>query len=325
MTELGLDYDSEKRLTETIKYYRELLNKAITLEYTPDRRIYPVSVIAARIKCSNKIEKSLEELQKKIQDGLAIRRDWKKFQVTRPKRYGDLLEIKFFRPVVRRSYIPTPLIDNTFSEIVPIPIKIVPPDYLATIYLKIHNDYEMQIFVIGGKEDFRDIVLHTIKRILLGILECENSKALTFRFKAKQMYAILEEIVENVAYVNVDPKYNTAFAKILSKESKKQPRPEDVVYLVDFIKIRGYKITKSPGVLKLIKEKGIIIDEIIGQWKIEDYKVTMWVRRNGIVTFYIPSRMAESDEDARLKAMELYMKLMSIVPKEVEYPDLSKF
>lgn len=301
---------------------KTLILESIVKNYFPQQKIYPISVVGFEILCKDSLNKSLEDLGEELKNNLLMRRHLYRFKATEPKVYGDVLVFSLLRDATRKEN----LLENggdAFVKVRKVPLRVVPSESMANFWI-FADKTSVKVYVMGGKEDFQETVIRHSKSLIVKSVDCKGHRIVEYTFGGRGMYVILDKIIENVAYLVIDPKHNEKFAKVMSKGGRK-PRLEDIEYLVNFIKIRGFKITKSPGIVQLLEEEKILIDEIIGQWKYDHKnKVTIWVRRDGRVTFYIPSKIAVDEDLAKEKAIEFYSELINISQQESRKPEVSE-
>ena len=175
----------------------------------------------------------------------------------------------------------------------------------------------LEIYLVGGNEDFvRRLWKELLFKLLNDAAKTQRISTTQNKFTYELMRQMLEKL-EGTKYIKLDPTQNQKFAKIL--QDVEDGRKKSIQYFIEEIDIRGYKVLDSPGILSILKEKNIRIIEILGKIKYtKSYLITVWIRKDGKVTVYIPASLlenAEGSEDIRRmeaieKAIEIYKKLI---------------
>jgi hypothetical protein len=84
-------------------------------------------------------------------------------------------------------------------------------------------------------------------------------------FSSKQMQMILEKFGKHVALINIDPRDNERFSKIVERREIGKPEMTTVVlYDISNFRMSGIQIVNSPEVSRLIREENIHLTEISG-------------------------------------------------------------
>jgi len=138
------------------------------------------------------------------------------------------------------------------------------------------------------------------------------------RFTPKAMRNILERFGKYVELINIDPRDNEKFSKIIEQKVKGKAEVKKViVYDVFNVRMTGISITISPEVARLIEEEGIRLTEIRGGlWLELGIRITTKVKSNGRVEFIIPSKYFGNDEEKIYEAaVKLYRK---VIPGDLE-------
>lgn len=194
-------------------------------------------------------------------------------------------------------------------------VKRVDPAYRVRISISFENNRVVMSF-FGGTET---LVFHAREMV------CDVVKKLTYnfakrdvRFSPKEMQNILAKFGRYVELINIDPRDNEKFSKIVeTKVAGKTEVKKVIIYDVFNVRMTGIRITISPEVARLIEEEGIRITEISGGLMLElGIRITTRVKSNGRLEFIIPSKYFGSDEERIYEtAVKLYNKL---VPSGIE-------
>ncbi len=194
-------------------------------------------------------------------------------------------------------------------------VKQIDPAYRVRINIAFEEKRVVMTF-FGGNEILvfraREIVCNSVKRHVY------NFATKDVRFSSKAMRNILERFGRHVEFINIDPRDNEKFTKIVEQKVKGKAEVKKViVYDVFNVRMTGISITISPEVTRLIEEEGIRLTEIRGGlWLEIGMRITTKVRSNGRVEFIIPAKYFGSDEDKIYEAaVKLYGKLL---PGELE-------
>lgn len=247
---------------------------------------------------------------------------------------GELIEINPFSPRQRRNLnegfiqfdINEDSCDFYYVREVPFRWEFVHPESekIQSVNIKrVDSAYRVRVNVLfqennvimsffGGTESLvnraREIVGNAIKRQTVDFIKKD------VKFSRKQMQNILTRFGKNVALINIDPRDNEKFSKIVESRAIGETEvKKTVLYNVFNFRMSGVKIVNSPEVSRLIKEKKIRLTEISGSlWLDGDAKVSCRVKSNGRVVFNISSKYYGTNLDAIYdKAVELYTNLVS--------------
>jgi hypothetical protein len=223
----------------------------------------------------------------------------------------NVVDLYYIREVAFRwEYV-----DSQKGSIQSFNVKRVDPSYRVRINILFEaNKVTMTFF--GGMEtlDFRarDVVCDAVKKLTY------NFATKDVKFSPKDMRNILARFGKYVALINIDPRDNEKFSKIVERQMIGKAEVKKVIlYDVFNVRMTGVQITISPEVTRLIKEEGIRITEISGGlWLKLGIKITTRVKSNGRVEFIIPSKHYGTDTQVIYDtAVKLYGK---ITPSEAE-------
>ena len=202
--------------------------------------------------------------------------------------------------------------DRTIKSLV---VKRVDPSYRVRITISFEPSKVVMTF-FGGIDTMvfraREIASDAIKRYV------HNFKKMDVRFSPKAMRNILERLGRYVELINIDPRDNEKFTKIVEQKVKGKAEVRKViVYDVFNVRMTGISIIVSPEVARLIEEEGIRLTEIRGGlWFETGIRITTKVKSNGRVEFIIPAKYFGNDEDRVCEAaVRLYRK---IIPSDIE-------
>ena len=191
-------------------------------------------------------------------------------------------------------------------------VKRVDPSYRVRISILFEGNKATMTF-FGGTETLvfhaREIVCDAVKKFIYNFAKRD------IHFSPVEMQNILAKFGRYVELVNIDPRDNEKFSKIVeTKISGKAEVKKVIIYDVFNVRMTGIRITISPEVARLIKEEGIRLTEISGGlWLELGIRITTRVKSNGRVEFIIPSKYFGS-EDERIyeTAVKLYNKQVPI-------------
>jgi len=194
-------------------------------------------------------------------------------------------------------------------------LKRVDPTFRVRMNIAFEPNTVVMAF-FGGSEALvfraREIVCQVVRKHLY------NFSTKHVRFDAKAMRDILERFGKYVELINIDPRDNEKFTKIIEERVRgKADVRRVIVYDVYNVRMTGISITISPEVTRLIEQEGIRLTEIRGGlWLGIGIRITTKVKANGRVEFIIPSKYFGSDVDELYDAaVKLYGR---IVPSDLE-------
>jgi len=194
-------------------------------------------------------------------------------------------------------------------------VKRVDPAYRVRINISFEENKVIMTF-FGGIET---LVFHAREMVCDAIKKCVyNFVKKDVRFSPKAMRKILERFGKHVELINIDPRDNEKFSKIVEQKVKGKAEVKKVIiYDVFNVRMTGISITISPEVTRLIEEEGIRLTEIRGGlWLEIGIRITTKVKSNGRVEFIIPSKYFGNDEERIYEAaVKLYRKL---IPDTIE-------
>jgi len=169
----------------------------------------------------------------------------------------------------------------------------------------------LEIYLVGGDENFTRSVWKKLFKIIKDTSGTQWISGNQHKFTYTRMRQMLEKL-EGTKYIKLDPRQNKKFAKILQDVG--DGKKKSIEYLVEEIDIKGYKVVNSPGILPILEEKNIRIMEILGKTEYSgDYLITVWIRKDGKVTVYIPVSLLENaDENEEIKRIEAIEKAIEI-------------
>ncbi|MEM2108230.1 MAG: hypothetical protein QXL10_02975 [Candidatus Bathyarchaeia archaeon] len=203
-------------------------------------------------------------------------------------------------------------------------VKRIDSAYRVRINVLFENK-KVTLSFFGGVETLvyraRRIVCDAVKR------QIQNFVTTDLQFSPKQMQELLSKFGKDVALINIDPRDNEKFSKIVERKVKGKTEVKKVVlYDVFNFRMSGVQIVNSPEVSRLIKEENIRLTEISGRLSLPlDVKITCRIKSNGRVEFVIPSKYFGTDTNVIYdKAVEFYGKLLSDAIKPEKGP-LEKF
>lgn len=194
-------------------------------------------------------------------------------------------------------------------------VKRVDPAHRVRINVSFEENKVVMTF-FGGIETLvfhaREMVCNAVKKYVYNFAKKD------VRFAPKAMREILERFGRHVQFINIDPRDNEKFSKIVEQKAKgKAEIKKVIIYDVFNVRLTGIRITISPEVTRLIEEKGIRLKEISGGlWLEIGIRITTKVKSNGRVEFIIPSKYFGNDEERIYEvAVKLYGK---IIPGDLE-------
>lgn len=196
-----------------------------------------------------------------------------------------------------------------------IPLSRADPSYRVRINISFEENRVVLTF-FGGIDTLvfhtREMVCEVVKKYLY------NFSTKHIRFSPKAMRNILDTFRKHVTVIDIDPRDNERFSKIIEKEVKGKAEVKRVIiYDVATVRMAGISIIVSPEVRRLIEEKGIRLTEIRGRLLLPiGMKISTKVKSNGRVEFVIPSKYFGNDKDRIYEAaIKLYHKL---IPGDLE-------
>jgi len=196
-----------------------------------------------------------------------------------------------------------------------IKLKRVAPAYRVRINISFEENKVVLTF-FGGIETLvfyaREMVCDSVKKYVYNFAKKD------VRFIPKAMRNILEKFGKYVELINIDPRDNEKFSKIIEQKVKGGADVKKVIiYDVFNVRMAGISIIISPEVARIIEEEGIRLTEISGGlWLQIGIRITTKVKSNGRVEFIIPSKHFGSDEEKIYEvAVKLYRK---IIPSDLE-------
>ena len=196
-----------------------------------------------------------------------------------------------------------------------LPVKRVDPSYRVKIDVSFEKNKVVASF-FGGTETLvfraRDMVCDAVKEHVYDFAKKD------VRFSPKAMQDILASFRRHVVLINIDPRDNEKFSKIVEQEIEgKAEIRRVIIYDVSNVRLTGISITISPEVTRLIKEEGIRLTKLRGGlWLESGIKISTEVNSNGRVEFVIPSKYFGGDEERIYEtAVRLYRRL---IPSDLE-------
>lgn len=194
-------------------------------------------------------------------------------------------------------------------------VKRVDPSYRVGINISFEENKVVMTF-FGGIETLvfhaREMVCDAVKKQIYNFVKKD------VRFSPKAMRNILERFGKHVELINIDPRDNEKFSKIVEQKVKgKAEIKKVIIYDVFNVRMTGISITISPEVTRLIEEEGIRLTEIRGGlWLETGIRITTKVKSNGRVEFIIPGKYFGTDEERIYEAaVKLYRK---VIPSDLE-------
>lgn len=191
-------------------------------------------------------------------------------------------------------------------------LKRVAPSFRVRINISFEEDKVVMTF-FGGIETLvfhaREMVCDAVKRYVYNFAKKDVC------FTPKAMRNILEKFGKYVELINIDPRDNEKFSKIVEKDVRGKAEVKKVIiYDVFNVRMTGISITISPEVRRLIEEEGIRLTEIRGGlWLELGIRITTKVKSNGRVEFIIPSKYFGNDEEKIYEvATKLYRKIIPV-------------
>jgi len=189
-------------------------------------------------------------------------------------------------------------------------VKRVDPAYRVRINMSFEERRVVLTF-FGGVETLvfraREIVCDAVKNYVYNFAKRDA------RFTPEAMRNMLERFGKYVELINIDPRDNEKFTKIVEQNVKGKAEVKKVIiYDVFNVRMTGISISISPEVARLIEEEGIRLTEIRGGlWLEFGIRITTRVKSNGRVEFIIPSKYFGNDEEKIFEvAVKLYGKLL---------------
>ncbi len=233
---------------------------------------------------------------------------------------GNQVDFYFVREVARRwEYV-----NAQKLRIESVNLKRVDSAYRVRINLSFEPN-KVTATLFGGTDSLviraRETVCSPIKELV------NNFNKKDTHFTPEQMQNMLEKFGKHVTLINIDPRDNEKFSKIIEKHEIGKPEVSRViVYDVMNFRMSGIQIINSPEVRRLIKEQNIHLTEISGSIFIElGFRVTCRVKLNGRVEFIIPTKQFGNDPAIIYEsAVKLYSRLVPEKGEDEKGP-LEKF
>ncbi|MGB9671591.1 MAG: hypothetical protein ACPLZY_00415, partial [Candidatus Norongarragalinales archaeon] len=189
-------------------------------------------------------------------------------------------------------------------------VKRVDPAYRVRINISFGQNKVVLTF-FGGVETLvfraREIVCDAVKKYVYNFAKKD------VRFSPEAMRNMLQRFGKYVELINIDPRDNEKFTKIVEQKVKGKAEVKKVIiYDVFNVRMTGISISISPEVARLIEEEGIRLTEIRGRlWLEFGIRITTRVKSNGRVEFIIPSKYFGNDEEKIFEVgVKLYQKLL---------------
>lgn len=189
-------------------------------------------------------------------------------------------------------------------------VKRVDPAYRVRISI-LFEDRKVTLSFFGGVETLvfraRELVCDAVKSHVYNFTKRDVS------FSPNEMRSMLSRFGKYVDLIDIDPRDNERFSKIVEEKVSGKPEVKRViVYDVFNVRMTGIRITISPEVARLMEEEGIRLTEMRGGlWLEIGIKITTRVKSNGRVEFSIPAKHFGDDEDKVYDAaVGLYSKLL---------------
>jgi len=207
-------------------------------------------------------------------------------------------------------------VDAKTRSIQHLTVKRVDPSYRVIINISF-EEKRVIITLFGGN----DVLVFRARKLI-----CETIKRFVYNFSTKNIYFpprtmrnILKRFGRHVELLNIDPRDNEKFTKIVKQKVKGKAEVKDVIiYDVSNVRMTGIRITISPEVMRLLEEEGIRITEIRGGlWLEMGIRITTRVKANGRVEFIIPSKYFGNDLE---KIYEAAVKLYYMLVSEIKPP-----
>jgi hypothetical protein len=200
--------------------------------------------------------------------------------------------------------------DTRSKTIQSLNVKRVDPAYRVRINISFEQNKVVLTF-FGGVETLvfraREIVCDAVKKYV------DNFAKKDVRFSPEAMRNMLQKFGKYVELINIDPRDNEKFTKIVEQKVKGKAEVKKVIiYDVFNVRMTGISISISPEVARLIEEEGIRLTEIRGGlWLEFGIRITTRVKSNGRVEFIIPSKYFGNDEEKIFEvSVKLYQKLL---------------
>jgi len=194
-------------------------------------------------------------------------------------------------------------------------LKRVDPTYRVRVNISFETKKVVLTF-FGGIETLvfqaREMVCDVVKKYSYNFAKKD------VRFTPQLMRRILEKFGKDVELINIDPRDNIKFSKIVEQKVKGKAEVKKVIiYDVFNVRMAGISITISPEVTRIIEEEGIRLTEIRGGfWLQIGLRITTKVKSNGRIEFTIPSKYFGNDQDKIYEvAVKLYQK---VIPSDLE-------
>jgi hypothetical protein len=206
-------------------------------------------------------------------------------------------------------------VDVENQSIESMPLKRADPTYRVRINISFKENRVVMTF-FGGIETLvfhtREMVCEVVRKYLY------NFSTKHVRFSSKAMRNILDRFRKHVAVIDIDPRDNEKFSKIIEQKVKGKAEVKKViVYDVATVRMAGISIIVSPEVRRLIEEEGIRLTQIRGGLLLPlGMEISTKVKSNGRVEFIIPSKYFGNDKDRIYEAaVKIYHKL---IPSDLE-------
>lgn len=295
---------------------QKIIEQAIVEDYFPPK-YQIVSVSKKEVSFNPELQVKLSDFGENLRTELLKARQILKISVTKPKALNEQIELIAFDVQKETKSFKYEDEAEDFPKIEFTTLKVVPSHSRTFFIIRMSEKNKIEIYRIGGDDHFQSKASNSLLPYILKAAQGKDHTAKDFEFNNSTMYRILSGLAENVGYIKVNPRHNDRFVKVMA-EAGKTVGIENVEYYISDIEFRGYKITKSPGLIELLQQRGIIIDEIIGKWKFESEPITLWIRRNGRVSFYIPGKLAQNESVARDLAIKYFSELEKINEKNTD-------
>lgn len=198
------------------------------------------------------------------------------------------------------------------DEIENLRFKSINPRFKVKVII-ILRDGEVEIRLFGGEETLAFSIRELIQTIIRGCLY--NFTTINIEFSREQMLEIFEKFGVNVEYINIDPRDNSNFRKAIQKIPPDNREIREVLlYEVQTLKMKGYKIQGSPAVRQLLMEAKIYIKEILGKMHLGGKtNITTKVYSSGRVLFYIPNTVVNLYGDEVFEfSVDLFERLINV-------------